>query len=215
MPVDVKICGLSTAETLAAAVGAGADMVGCNFFPPSPRAVTAERAGELAADLPSSVLKVGVFFDEEMATISRCAQGAQLDIIQVHGTETPERVSEIRDVTGLPVMKVIKLRTPEDLDAIEDFIQVADRLLFDTKPPPEMTDALPGGNAISFDWRILEGRDWPLPWMLAGGLTPENLAQAVATTGATALDVSSGVESRPGVKEPALIEAFLRTAKAL
>ena len=188
-------------------------MIGFNFFPPSPRAVTAERAGELAADLPSSVLKVGVFFDEEMATISRCAQSAQLDIIQVHGTETPERVSEVRDVTGLPVMKVIKLRTPEDLDAIEDYLQVADRLLFDTKPPPEMTDALPGGNAISFDWRILEGRDWPLPWMLAGGLTPENVAAAILASGLTAVDTASGVESAPGRKDRDRVSRFVAAAR--
>ena len=215
MSIEVKICGLSTEETLLAAVSAGADFVGFVFYPPSPRAVTPKQAGELAKLVPAHVKKVGLFVNASDELLLEAKDIAKLDLLQLHGDETPGRVAEIKLLTGLPVMKVIKLRSSEDLHLIDDYLSVADRLLFDAKAPPEMTGALPGGNALSFDWTMLEGYECPLPWMLAGGLTSENLTRAVALTGAPALDVSSGVESSPGVKDPALIRSFLETAKRL
>ena len=215
MSVEVKICGLSSEETLAAAISAGADLVGFNFYPPSPRAVTSERAGELAKLVPSNVQKVGLFVNESDDLVLEATREAGLDLLQLHGDEPPSRLVDLKQLTGLPVMKVIKLRAPEDLRLARDYFEVADRLLFDTKAPPELKDALPGGNALSFDWTMLEGHTCPLPWMLAGGLRPDNIAVAVAVTGTGALDVSSGVESSPGVKDTALIRTFLEIAKAL
>jgi phosphoribosylanthranilate isomerase len=215
MALEVKICGLSTNETLSAALAGGADLVGLVFYARSPRALSPRQAAALAAQVPQGVCKVGLFVDADDETLAQTAHTVGLDMLQLHGEESPSRVAAIKAATGLPVMKVIKLRQPEDLAIARDYLEVADRLLFDAKPPPEATDALPGGNALSFDWHMLAGTDWPLPWMLAGGLTAANLAEAVAVTGARAVDVSSGVESAPGRKDPALIRKFLATARSL
>ena len=215
MSVDVKICGISTPEAMDAAVEAGAAFVGLVFYPPSPRAVTPEDAAALAARVPGGVVKTGLLVDADDAAIEAILNEVPLDLLQLHGSETPERVATVKARFGLPVMKVVKLRQLGDLEAAEPYLPVADRLLFDAKPPAEMKDALPGGNALAFDWSILKGRTWPLPWMLAGGLTAENIAEAVATTGASALDTSSGVEDAPGQKNPEKIRAFLAAAKAL
>ncbi len=215
MSLEVKICGLSTRETLAAACAGGADLVGFAFYPRSPRAVTTEQAVDLAAQVPAGVTKVGLFVDADDETLGETAAAVGLGMLQLHGEESPSRVAAIKAATGLPVMKAIRLRQPEDLDLATAYLEVADRLLFDAKPPPEATEALPGGNAMTFDWRILAGTQWPLPWMLAGGLTAANLGEAVAVTGARAVDVSSGVERAPGEKDPDLIREFLAAAKTL
>jgi phosphoribosylanthranilate isomerase len=215
MSLEVKICGLSTRETLAAACAGGADLVGFAFYPRSPRAVTTEQAVDLAAQVPAGVTKVGLFVDADDETLGVTAAAVGLGMLQLHGEESPSRVAAIKAATGLPVMKAIRLRQPGDLDLATAYLEVADRLLFDAKPPPEATEALPGGNAMTFDWRILAGTQWPLPWMLAGGLTAANLGEAVAVTGARAVDVSSGVERAPGEKDPDLIREFLAAAKTL
>ena len=215
MSAQVKICGLSTPETMAAAVEAGADYVGAVFYPPSPRAVTVEQAAALMAPVGDKAVKVGLFVDADDALIEDAVTTAGLDLLQLHGGESVERVDEIRRRFGLPVRKVIKIRGAEDVARVEDFIEVSDRILFDAMPPADKEDALPGGNAVSFDWSYLKGRSWRKPWMLAGGLTAENINQAAELSGAEALDVSSGVEDRPGVKNPDKIRHFIATAKGL
>lgn len=215
MSVQVKICGISTPEAMTAAVEGGAAFVGLNFYPPSPRAVTPEQAAPLAALVPENVINTGLLVDADDPTIEAILKVVPLDLLQLHGAEKPERVAAIKARFGLPVMKVVKLRQAGDLEAAEPFLSVADRLLFDAKPPAEMKGALPGGNAVSFDWSILAGTTWPLPWMLAGGLTTGNLAQAVEISGAPALDTASGVEDAPGQKNPRKIKDFLAAAAAL
>jgi len=214
MSVDVKICGISTAEAMNAAIEGGAAFVGLVFYQPSPRAVTPQQAAALAALVPGDIVKTGLLVDADDATIEEILEGVALDLLQLHGSETPERVAEVKARFGLPVMKVVKLRRQGDLEAVEPYLTVADRLLFDAKPPAEMTGALPGGNAVAFDWTILSGTTWPLPWMLAGGLTPENVAEAIRISGAPAVDVSSGVEDAPGRKNTSKIKAFLKAARA-
>ncbi|MGD1876517.1 MAG: phosphoribosylanthranilate isomerase [Kiloniellaceae bacterium] len=215
MSVQVKICGISTPEAMPAAVDGGAAFVGLVFYPPSPRAVTPEQAAPLAALVPKGVVKTALLVDADDATIEAILKDVPLDLLQLHGAENPERVAEIKDRFGLPVMKVVKLRQAGDLEAVEPFLAVADRLLFDAKPPADMKEALPGGNAVAFDWSILAGTTWPLPWMLAGGLTPQNVARAVAISGAPAVDVSSGVEDAPGRKSLSKIKAFLDACRVL
>jgi len=215
MTVEAKICGINSAEAMRVAVENGAAYVGLVFYPPSPRAVTAEQAAALARIVPDGVIKVGLFVDMDDDGFRRILGTATLDLLQLHGAETPDRVAAIKALTGLPAMKAIKVAAAEDVHAAFPFVGVADRLLFDAKTPPGMKGALPGGNAVSFDWRILAGRRWPCPWMLSGGLDPDNVAEAVRISGAPAVDVSSGVESRPGVKDPVRIRAFLDAVKAL
>lgn len=211
MPVQVKICGITDEDAMDAAIEAGADMVGLVFFPPSPRNVSAERAAELTDLLPEEVVKVGLFVDADDATLDTVLNRVRLDLLQFHGHETPERIEAVRLEYGVPVMKVIAVSTAADLAAAEPYLAAADQLLFDAKPPRDAT--LPGGNAVAFDWTLLKGRTWELPWMLAGGLTPANVAEAIRVSGAAAVDVSSGVESAPGVKDPGLIRAFITAAK--
>ena len=215
MDLEVKICGLNSAPALAAAVQGGARYVGLVFYPPSPRYLTVVAAAALAADVPAHVAKVGLFVDADNATIAETIAGCGLDLLQFHGGEDPARVRAARATFGLPVIKAIPLAGPDDLAQAREYVGAADRLLFDAKPPAAMTTALPGGNALAFDWQLLEGTSWPLPWMLSGGLDAGNLAQAVATTGARAVDVSSGVEDRPGHKVTELISAFLAAAAKL
>jgi phosphoribosylanthranilate isomerase len=196
MSVDTKICGLSDPQSMAAAAEAGAAYVGFIFYPRSPRYVSPERAAGLAAHAGTAT-KVAVtvdLSDEELAAI---LETAPIDLVQLHGSETPDRVAHVRARFGLPVMKSVAVSGADDLDRAASYAEVADRLLFDAKPPKEKPDALPGGNALSFDWQLLAGRDWPLPWMLSGGLTADNLAAAVEISRAPAVDVSSGVEE-PG-----------------
>ncbi|MBP2301651.1 phosphoribosylanthranilate isomerase [Azospirillum picis] len=214
MNVAAKICGLSEPASLRAAVAGGARYVGFVFFPRSPRAVAPPLAAELARLVPTGVRSVGLFVDPDDEFLEHVTGQVPLDLIQLHGGETPRRIAEIKGRYALPVMKAVKIGGPEDLAAAMEAAEVADRLLFDAKPPAKVS-ALPGGNGIAFDWTILAGRDWPRPWMLSGGLTAENVAEAVRVTGATEVDVSSGVEDRPGHKDPALIQAFLSAVAGL
>ncbi len=215
MTVEVKICGVNSPAALAAAVAGGADYLGFNFYPPSPRYVTPEAAREIAAAAPDSLTKVGVVVDLDDAALAAILEGAPLDMLQLHGRESPERVAEIRARFALPVMKAVKIAGADDVAAARAYCAVAERLLFDAKPPKDMAGALPGGNALALDWRLLAGTAWPIPWMLSGGLDADNVAEAVRITGARALDVSSGVEDAPGTKNPDKIRAFLSAAKAL
>lgn len=212
MSVRVKICGLRTPEAVAAAAAAGAAYLGFVFFPASPRAVTPEAAAALAARVPAGLARVGLVVDAGDAELDAIASVAAPDLLQLHGAESPERVRAIRARLGLPVMKAVGLRSAEDLPRIAAFEAVADMILVDAKPAPGA--ALPGGNGLAFDWRLLAGRRWARPWMLAGGLTAANVAEAVRLTGARQVDVSSGVESAPGVKDPDRIRAFLAAAGA-
>ncbi|MDP6691604.1 MAG: phosphoribosylanthranilate isomerase [Alphaproteobacteria bacterium] len=214
-PVAAKICGLNDLSSLDAAVASGAAYVGLNFYPPSPRAVTPAQARELCGHVPQSVKKVGLFVDPDDRLLREVLDQVPLDLIQLHGSESPARVREIKALTKLPVLKAIKVANGADLDAAKAYDGVADMLLFDAKAPKDLADALPGGNGLIFDWNMLTGRHWQQPWMLAGGLDAGNVAQAVSIAGARAVDVSSGVEHRPGVKDPAAIKAFLDAVKAL
>lgn len=207
---QVKICGLRRPEHLAAAVEAGARYVGLVFFPKSPRAVSADEAAELAAHVPPGVARVGLFVDPDDDLLAATLARVPLDIVQLHGSESPDRVAAVKALAGLPVMKSVGLSGPADLPALTDYGLVADMLLVDAKPPKGA--ALPGGNGLAFDWRLLVGRRWLRPWMLAGGLTAQNVAEAIRLTGAPAVDVSSGVETEPGVKDEALIRAFIAAA---
>jgi phosphoribosylanthranilate isomerase len=215
MSVAAKICGVNSAAAAEAAAKGGAAFVGFVFYPPSPRSVLPEAAAAIARVLPQGITRVGLFVDATDEELEAALMKAPLDLLQLHGAETPERVAEIKKRFGRPVMKAIKIAEVTDLTEAARYFAVADRLLFDAKAPPEMRDALPGGNALRFDWQLIAGRDWPLPWMLSGGLTPQNLAEAVRVSGAPTVDVSSGVERRPGEKDPALIAAFLAAAKGI
>lgn len=200
MSIEVKLCGLNTPEAMDAAVSAGADMIGLNFYPPSPRAVTTEEGARLAQRAGARVRKAGLLVNPDDELLIRVTQSVPLDLLQLHGEIPAERVAEIRARFGLPVMLALPIAREEDFDAVTPFEPVADRFLFDAKPPKTMKDALPGGNAISFDWQLLAGRSFRRPWMLAGGLTTDNLAQAVQISGAKAVDTASGVEEAPGKK---------------
>ena len=212
MSVEAKICGLTTPEAIDAAARAGARWIGFVTYPRSPRHVASlEQLAALGKRVPAGVGRVGLFVDPDDALLDeRLASGA-IDLLQLQGAETPERLAEIKARTGKPVMKVIKVAEAADIvRGIADFAGVADRLMFEAAG-----GTLPGGNARAFDWTLLSGRTVPLPWFLAGGLTADNVAEAVRVTGARTVDVSSGVESSRGVKSLALIDAFLTRVKAL
>ena len=209
-PVRVKICGLTTPESVAASVEAGAAYLGFNFFAKSPRSVTPAQARDLAVEVPPGVAKVALVVDGDDAMLDAIVEAVPLDMLQLHGSETPARVAELRARHGLPVMKVIGVREAADLDRLEDYFPVADQILIDAKAPKGAE--LPGGNGVPFDWRLVAGRRWPVPWMLAGGLTPENVGEAIRLTGVRQVDTASGVESAPGVKDAQRIMAFCQAA---
>jgi phosphoribosylanthranilate isomerase len=213
--LSVKICGCNSREAVTAAVAGGADYVGFVFYPPSPRSVSAEAAAQLTALVPERVLRVGLFVDPDDELLRRVTTQVKLELVQLHGSETPDRVAAIKRLTGLKAMKAIKVAVAGDVATAQPHIGVADRLLFDAKAPASMTGALPGGNAVSFDWTLLAGRTWPVPWMLSGGLHAGNIAEAARVSGARIVDVSSGVETKPGVKDPEKIRIFLAMAAAL
>jgi phosphoribosylanthranilate isomerase len=212
MPVLVKICGLSTAETLDVALDAGADMVGFVFFPPSPRNVTPEQARALGARVKGRAQKVVLSVDADDALHAAAIDALQPDLLQLHGKETPERVSAVKARFKLPVMKVFAVETKTDLAAIAGYSTVADRFLFDARAPRDATR--PGGLGKSFDWHLLENLQTKLAFMLSGGLDAGNVAEALRITRAGGVDVSSGVERAPGVKDPDKILAFIRAARA-
>lgn len=213
MKFEAKICGLKSKDAVAAAVGAGATSVGFVFFERSPRNVTLAEVRDLIVDVPKSIRRVGLVVDTDDAFLAEIADGGFLDMIQLHGQECPARVAEVRERFGLPVMKAIAIEGPEDLENARSYEGVADRLMFDAKPPKNATR--PGGNAVAFDWDLLRGITWQKPWVLAGGLTPENVADAVRISGASAVDVSSGVEDAPGVKSLSKIKVFLNNVQEL
>ena len=207
----IKICGIATPEALAATIAARADYVGFNFHPPSPRLVGLDQAKELARQAAGKVQRVGLFVDAPDATIAEVLAAVPLDALQLHGTENPARVAELRARYGLPVWKVISVATSADLDRATAFVGAADFVLLDAKTP---AGSLPGGMGLKFDWALLSGWKAPLPWGLAGGLNAENVGAAAAQTGAPLVDTASGVESAPGVKDSALIAAFCAAARA-
>ncbi len=206
----VKICGLRSRGEVHAAVQAGADYVGMVFFPPSPRNVSFADARWIAEAVPAGVTKVALTVDADDAALDELLEAVPVDMLQLHGRETPERVSEVRERFGLPVMKALALSDESDLEWLDAYTWVADQLLIDARPPDGAER--PGGNGIAFDWRLIRNRHWSRPWMLAGGLTPENVGEAVRLTGAEQVDVSSGVEARPGYKDPVRVGAFVRAA---
>ncbi len=206
----VKICGLRSRADAAAAAASGAFYGGLVFFPRSPRHLTLADARWVTQAMPEHLIRVALTVDAEDADFEAIVEVVRLDMLQLHGHETPERVAEIRQRFGLPVMKAVGIATEEDLAVVADYASVVDMLLIDARPLPGA--ALPGGNGVAFDWRLIHGRRWPVPWMLAGGLTPANVAEAVRLTGADQVDVSSGVESAPGLKCPRLIADFVRAA---
>ena len=209
----MKICGLSSAATLEVALQSGADMVGFVFFDPSPRNLSPEQARSLAAEVRGRAQKVALAVDPDDFKLAAIVEALAPDILQLHGKETPERVQAIRDRFGIPVMKAIGIASRADLARSETYAQAADTLLFDAKPAPEA--ALPGGNGQAFDWSILKGFATDRPWMLSGGLDPANVADALTATGARGVDVSSGVESAPGIKDPVRIAGFIAAVRAL
>lgn len=210
MDIRVKICGLRTPQDVDAATRAGASYVGLVFFPRSPRHLTVDEARRVALAAPPGLARVALTVDAAEAELDAILDRVPVDILQLHGEETPERVAKLRQRYGLPVMKAVGLRDAGDLATLDRFGRVADMLLVDAKPAPGA--ALPGGNGLAFDWRLIAGRRWPVPWMLAGGLTPENVAEAVRLTGARQVDVSSGVETALGVKDAGLMARFVAAA---
>lgn len=208
MSVTAKICGLSTPATLDAAIAGGASHIGFVFFPPSPRHVTFDQAASLASLVPGHVQRVGVFVDAEDALLDQAIVAGRLDALQLHRT-TPERAAAIGRRTRLPIWAAVAVKTRADLDTVNTLRGAVQRVLYDAKVPEDAK--LPGGMGMRFDWKLLEGFNHPLPWALSGGLDPVNVAEAVGITGARLVDVSSGVESAPGVKDVTRIQAFLAT----
>lgn len=213
MPLDVKICGITDAEAMAAARDGGAAFVGLVFHPRSPRYVAPRDAGALAA-AKGDAGAVAVTVDLPDMQLAAILDSVAIDVLQLHGGESPERVAAIRERFGVPVMKAVAIAGPDDVERAHAHAEVADRLLFDAKPAEGDPSALPGGNARAFDWQLLAGQTWTVPWLLSGGLTADNVGEAVRTARAPGVDVSSGVESAPGVKDPARIAAFLRACRA-
>jgi len=213
MSLLVKICGLSTRETLDAALGAGADMVGFVFFPPSPRHISLEVARDLGRQVGRRAARVALTVDADDATLANIVETLRPDLLQLHGKESVARLRDIRSKFGLPVMKALAVETTADLDALPGYAAVAERILFDARPPKDATR--PGGLGAVFDWQLLLGLDPGSAFMVSGGLTAANVAEAVRVTRAGGVDVSSGVERSPGVKDPEMIDHFLRAARSI
>jgi phosphoribosylanthranilate isomerase len=214
MSIAAKICGLNSEAAVAAAVEGGADYLGFVFYPPSPRAVSPARTAELCAAVPAGIRRVGLFVNADDAALAAAFETAPIDLLQFHGAETPDRIAEVKLRFRRPVMKAVAIAAPEDVLAAGQYEDCADMLLFDAKPP-RRPDALPGGNGLAFDWRLIAGREWRLPWMLSGGLTAAILPDAVRISGTQAVDVSSGVERQPGEKDPQKIREFLAISRTL
>ena len=212
MGTTVKICGLKEPRHVMAASNAGARYLGFVFFPKSPRHVSLLDAAALMVDVPIGIAKVALTVNADDATLDQIVRETTVDMLQLHGSESPQRVAEVKARFGLPVMKAIGIAGPDDVVQIDLYAPVADQLLIDAKAPKGAD--LPGGNGITFDWRLVQRKYWPCPWMLAGGLTPENVAEAARLTGAKQVDVSSGVETAPGIKDERLIAAFCAAAQA-
>ena len=210
-PVRVKICGVTSQQLMRDVGNAGAQYAGLVFFEKSPRNLSLDKARSIALEAPTGLAKVALLVNPSDRFLDSLTTTVPLDMIQLHGSETPERVSEIKQKTGLPVMKAIGVAEKDDLKKLDVYATVADQLMVDAKPAKDAI--LPGGNGYAFDWSLLQGRRWTGPWMLAGGLNPANVAQAIAITGAQQIDVSSGVEICPGKKDKRKINAFVRAAQ--
>jgi len=204
----VKICGLTTLGTLSAAVASGASYVGFVFFEKSPRHLRIKQASIMAKSVPTGICKTALVVDPTDQELDTLLGAVPIDMIQLHGHETAERVSEIKQRFGLPVMKAVGISDETDLNQLNEYSRVSDQILVDAKPPKDAN--IPGGNGLAFDWRLIAGRRWPTPWMLAGGLTNKNVAEAARLTGARQFDVSSGVETLTGVKDIQLISDFIQ-----
>ncbi len=213
MAVAVKICGLTDAKAITTAVDAGVNFIGLVFFRRSPRFVSIECAVDLISGVPRAVTTVGLFVDPTDSQIEKTLKVIRLGVLQLHGKETPARVAAIRKKFNVPVMKAIGVATRADVLGASDYQSVADWLLFDAKPVAAATR--PGGNATAFEWPLMKTYQGSLPWMLAGGLTAKNVADAVKASGARVVDVSSGVETQPGRKSPAKIRAFIKAVRAI
>ena len=211
--IRVKICGLRRLDDVAAVAAAGAAYAGFVFFAKSPRHLTVAAARPLLLAVPEGLAKVALTVDADDEALDAIVAALPIDMLQLHGHESPERVAQVRARYGLPVMKAVGVADAGDLAAVFEYSLVADQVLIDAKPPSGA--ALPGGNGLAFDWRLLAGRRWLRPWMLAGGLTPENVAEAIRLTGARQVDVSSGVESAPGIKDAGRIAGFVAAAKGV
>lgn len=209
--IRVKICGLTKVGDIATATDAGAAYVGFTFFAKSPRHLTVQQAVHLAASVPVGICKVALTVNADNGFLDQLVDAVPLDMLQLHGAESPERVAEVQARYGLPVMKAVGVGDEGDLPQLEKYLRVADQVLVDAKPPAGAR--LPGGNGLAFDWRLIAGRRWPVPWMLAGGLTPDNVREAIELTGAQQVDVSSGVERAPGIKDGQTIQAFCAAVK--
>ena len=215
MAIKVKICGVDREETVQTSVEAGVSMIGLVFFERSPRFLSLTRASSITQNIPKNVQKVGLFVDPTDREISEVIENVTIDTLQLHGNENPERVQEIKDFTKLSIIKVIKVKTFQDVNSFKAFEDTADTFLFDAKVNTEKNTNLPGGNAISFDWKVLSGVKVSNPWILAGGLDKNNVSKAIKTTGAKAVDVSTGVEDKLGVKGTRKIIDFIEATKKL
>src|SRR2546423_1921859 len=212
MPLLVKICGLPAPDALDVALAAGGDMVGFIFFPPSPRNVSLDQARALGSQVQGRARKVAVTVDADNTLLASIIEALKPDMLQLHGHETPQRVAAVRESFGLPVMKALPIEAKSDLLVIGSYTSAADRLLFDARPPREATR--PGGLGQPFNWRLLDDLNLSIPFMLSGGLNPDNVSEALRITRAGGVDVVSGVESAPGVKDPEKIRAFIRAARS-
>jgi phosphoribosylanthranilate isomerase len=211
--VAVKICGVTQPIDVHAVAQAGAVYCGFVFFPKSPRNVSFQQAAAMAVEAPIGLAKVALTVNADDAFLDALTAAVPLDMLQLHGNETPERVTQVKARYGLPVMKAVGVADATDLPALDVYMKVADQILVDAKPPKDAD--LPGGNGLTFDWRLIAGRRWTVPWMLAGGLTAENVAEAITMTGARQIDLSSGVESAPGVKDAVMIDGFMAAVKGM
>ena len=210
-PTQVKICGLTSPEAIEGAAQAGATYGGLVFYEKSPRHLSLAKAREVALAAPPGFAKVALVVNPQDAFLEEMLSQVPIDILQLHGAEQPQRVQQIKQSTGLPIMKALGIATAQDLHEIDRYAEICDQLLIDAKPAPGAK--LPGGNGLAFDWQLLENHTWKIPWMLAGGLTPENVAQAIRVTQARQIDVSSGVESAPGLKDMDKMRNFVAQAR--
>ncbi|MGB0703766.1 MAG: phosphoribosylanthranilate isomerase [Paracoccaceae bacterium] len=210
-PTRVKICGLTSPEAIKGAAQAGATYGGLVFYEKSPRHLSLAKAREVALAAPPGFAKVALVVNPQDAFLEEMLSQVPIDILQLHGAEQPQRVQQIKQSTGLPIMKALGIATAQDLHEIDRYAEICDQLLIDAKPAPGAK--LPGGNGLAFDWQLLENHTWKIPWMLAGGLTPDNVAQAIRVTQARQIDVSSGVESAPGLKDMDKMRNFVAQAR--
>ena len=210
-PTRVKICGLTSPEAIKGAAQAGATYGGLVFYEKSPRHLSLAKAREVALAAPPGFAKVALVVNPQDAFLEEMLSQVPIDILQLHGAEQPQRVQQIKQSTGLPIMKALGIATAQDLHEIDRYAEICDQLLIDAKPAPGAK--LPGGNGLAFDWQLLENHTWKIPWMLAGGLTPDNVAQAIRVTRARQIDVSSGVESAPGLKDIDKMRNFVAQAR--